>query len=627
MVQFRVDRSNAYFACKGNEKVTQNQNGYSRIEFQDGEYNYAHIFEKVLKKYDNPNCLSLCGDVIQTFSTHKVLQTIETLSYGLKFLGLKKGHSVGILAPSSPYWTMMDFAIILSGGITVPFFSNISIDNFQFQAQNSECKFLFVAGVEEWNNYKDHLTDYDVIIRLEDFKQEELEDKEGPKLVDYKSLLDLGRKLQKQDPESFKQGLKELKEDDLATIIYTSGSTGVPKGVELTHKNLVTQALGCLERLPIEMGVKRALSVLPTAHVFERTVVNFYIFGNVSLYFADDIKKVGALMREIKPNLVTMVPRLLEKVYEAMLSKVLSAPFHKKALGRFAFGLAFKEESALRSFLKPVLNPIIYSKLREAFGGELIGLVLGGAPLSPSLGRFFQNIDMAIYQGYGLTESSPIIAVNYPGYNKMGSVGPAFPGVEIKITEDMKEICVKGPNVMRGYHKMPEATEAVLKDGWLHTGDRGVLDSQGFLTITGRIKEFLKTSNGKYISPIPIEQALGKSRLVEMSMVVAEGRKFASCLLFLSQEELEKRMKKQRTKSLDDLVRGSELQGELQQLVDKVNRTLNRWEQIKKFELITNPVSVETGELTPTMKIKRFAVAEKYREVIEAMYQELGEQL
>ena len=591
---------------------------------------YADLYRQILTTYSNPTALNYFQDGDwKNISSEDMVGTIRHLALGLRYLGLKRGDTVGLMAPTTPRWVMIDFAIILAGGVTVPFFNNISESNFAFQTQDAATKFFIIEGHEDYEQNKAELAKVNTIIRLDELESIEIEENgKEQRILDWEGILTVGKQIELNGPGHFDEVLNEIEASDLATIIYTSGSTGVPKGVELSHSNLISQVRGALERMRSVGTLERALTCLPTAHVFERMIVTYYVSSDISCYFTDDITQVADRAKSVRPQIMTMVPRLLEKIYEKMISKVKSASFIQSSIGKFAFGIAFRNKDFIRDTMLPIMDAVVYKKLRSALGGELKCLISGGAPLNPSLAKFFSNVGVPIYQGYGLTEASPVIACNYPGASKIGSVGPAFPGVEVKLTDDGEVIC-KGPNVMLGYHNSPEATAKVLKDGWLYTGDRGKIDEDGFLTITGRIKEFLKTSNGKYISPIPIEQALCKSLLVEMAMVVAEGKKYPSCLLFLSQDELKKRKEKlkSRFKSMDDFLSSESIKNEIEELINKVNRKLNRWEQIQKFELVPHPISVETGELTPTMKIKRFAVSDKYQELIDSMYQDSGELL
>ena len=412
--------------------------------------------------------------------------------------------------------------------------------------------------------------------------------------------------------------------DDLLTIIYTSGSTGLPKGVELTHKNLLHQIKAVSSLLTDDLILKTAVSCLPIAHTFERMIIYFYLSMNISVYISDDVKKTAQYAQEIKPHMMTMVPRLLEKIYEAMEKKLRAKKGFQAKIARLAFLLAYHRVNPFYYLFFPVFDRLIYKKLRAALGGELEALVSGGAALNPRICNFFLKIGVPILQGYGLTESSPVITSSSPKFNKVGFVGKAIAGTQIKLSKD-KEVLTKSDSVMRGYHKNISATKDVLsEDGWLRTGDKGEIDKDGFLRIIGRIKEIFKTSNGKYIAPISIERHLTKSKYIESAMLVAEGRKFPSCLLFMDLEELQKlKIKKQMEDHNDsDFASSQYLKTKIQQYIENLNRGLSHWEQIRKFHLIIDPLTIEGGELTPTMKMKRFVIEEKYKDLIESMYSE-----
>ena len=329
--------------------------------------------------------------------------------------------------------------------------------------------------------------------------------------------------------------------------------------------------------------------------------------------------------QEVKPQMMTVVPRIMEKIYAKIYSRVESASGLQKLIGQTAFNAAKSPSSTVRTLGKLFLDKIVYQKFRQGLGGEIKIIISGGAALNPVLARFFTSVGIPVFQGYGMTEC-PIISTNRPGFDRVGTVGQVFPALEVKTTDD-GEIVVRGPGVMRGYHNRPDETSATLAGGWLHTGDRGFFNKEGYLCISGRIKEFLKTSNGKYVSPVPIEQELCQSSLVEGAMVVADGKNFASVLLFLCPNALKDRFKDLASQSIEALLTNEAIQREFEVLLANVNQNLNKWEQLKKFKLIPKPLSIEDGELTPTMKLKRFAVLDKYKDVIESMYGEVGEQV
>ncbi len=584
----------------------------------EGINNYSDIYCKVLSWYANPVALShrVEGGWTQK-TTQEFLESVKFLSLGLRKLGLNRGDTLGLLGNSSLGWISLDFAAILAGCVTVPFFANISEKNFRYQMGHAAVRFFFVSGEEEWGVLQKFRKDLKAVIRG---NQPPSPDSEPGKVVDYEELLKMGRERHEENPQEFAMMMQESRGEDLATIIFTSGSTGVPKGVELTQAGFITNVRNAQSLLPSEVGVEKALSCLPIAHIYERSMVLFYLCSNISLYIVDDILNTGDLAREIKPDMITVVPRLLEKIYAKMYSAVESSNGIRRLLGRLAIRVAKGELPLLGKILAYPLNRLIFSRFRESLGGKIKLMFSGGAPLSPELTRFFPSVGIPVCQGYGMTEC-PFISINLPWKNQFDSVGMPVPGVEVKLGED-SEILVRGPAIMRGYHHCEEENERVLKDGWLHTGDRGIWLPKGYLKISGRMKELLKTSNGKYVSPVPIEQSLCSSPLVESAIVLAEGRKFPSCLIFLSEDEVQKRSP--RIQNYDWV---SEIFGpEINVLIERVNENLNSWERLRKYQVIPRPPSIEEGELTPTMKIRRFAVEEKYKGLIDSMYKELGDQ-
>ncbi|SCA62750.1 Putative long-chain-fatty-acid--CoA ligase [Chlamydiales bacterium SCGC AG-110-M15] len=555
-------------------------------------------------------------------STEMFIEKIRRLSLGLKSLGLQKGESVGLLARPSPYWLVIDFAIMMAGGISVPLFPYVSQKNFLYQVADANMRMLFVVGQDLWSTYDHHQEQFRRIVTLDVLEADET-------TMDIRHVMTMGDRLSVEDPTLYMKLGKDIMRDDIATIIYTSGSTGRPKGVELTHKNFISQIRGGHVRIFLDPRKDRALSSLPLAHVFERALMYYYISSGISIYFVDDIRNVAAIAREVKPTITTMVPRLLEKIYAKMENSIEQSGRLKRGLATWAFDLASLTHPNLFQRLQRTLaNKLVYKKLLKSLGGEFRAIIVGGASLNPDLCRFFLNAGFPVFQGYGMTETSPIIAANFPGHNKVGTVGPLFPYVEVSIAKN-GEILTRGPSVMRGYHNRPNETQKTIdEDGWLHTGDTGKLDEDGYLTVTGRVKEIFKTSGGKYVSPIPIEQALTKLPLIDMAMVVAEGRRFTSTLLFPDLDVLKTLKEKHEDPNLtnDEFLDSDFIRDEVSLFLTEVNSKLSRWEKVRKYRFTTAPLSVERGEMTPTLKIRRKAVEEKYKHLIDTMYHERAEE-
>ncbi|MBM3579701.1 MAG: long-chain fatty acid--CoA ligase [Alphaproteobacteria bacterium] len=532
--------------------------------------------------FNNPRALNFKeGNAWVSFSNQEFQEKILHFACGLREIGLQKGEVFANNSYQNPIWLIADLGAILAGGITVPIFQNISPEHLRYEISDSKAKFIFN-------------------------EKREVEILESRKLISFEDLISLGAKA---------VGKYEFKAEagDLATIIYTSGSIGMPKGVELTHQNLISQIKGTAKIFPLEAS-DVALSFLPLAHIFERMVMLFYISQGISVYFADDVKNVGNLLREVRPTLMTAVPRVLEKTFAKIKDGVESANPVKKLLGRRAIIAALDKGSKAFDFL-------VYKKFRAALGGRMQMIICGGAALMPDLERFYNNIGVNLFCGYGLTEASPVIAANCPTAHKLTTVGKAFPGVEIKIAED-GELLARGANLMRGYHNQPEKTAATIKDGWLHTGDLASIDADGFVKITGRKKELFKTANGKYVSPVPLEQKLVQELgFLLGAIVIAEGRRFTSALLFPEFETLPKLKKEfSFTGSDQEFLTSEILQKFVQQKVDSINLKLDHWEQIQKFQIITESISIGSGEITPSMKLKRSLLEKKCEREIAEIY-------
>jgi len=554
----------------------------------------------------------------QALSSEKFIETIRRLSLGLRAMGVKELDGFAIMSSPSPQWIMIDIAIMLNRAISVPMFANVSSEHFAFQKKDSNIKYIFITDYTLFDdNIHETLKGFDKVISLEN----NYNAKNG---FSFQKLLEMGDQLSNKQPQLYAQMRDAVLPEDIATIIYTSGSTGLPKGVEISHQNLISQIKATHERFTLDPSEDKILTCLPLAHVFERMVSYFYISTGTPLYFADDIKKVGDLLREIQPTVITLVPRLLEKVYAKMSSRIDEQSPIKRKLMNSAFDRAVTNIPTENNLVDKVFDKLIYSKLREALGGNLQMLIVGGSALSESMEYFFKNVGFNVYQGYGLTECSPVLSVNFPGNVRNRTVGKIFPGIEVKIASD-NEILAKGPNIMIGYHNNKEATDEIIdSDGWLHTGDLGSLDEDNYLTITGRKKELFKTSNGKYVSPGHTEQKLCKSTLIDMAAVIGENRRFVSCLLFPDYENLDA-IREQRGYSdmtNADFLNSSEVKNEIKEVVNQVNDQLCAWEKIQKYKLVKHPIAVETGELTPTMKLRRHIIEQKFKNIIDDFYQQ-----
>ena len=589
--------------------------------------NLAQIPPYVGSSYQNDNFLNFLhnGKWVK-FSAQEFADNVKNLTLGLKEIGLEKNNSFAILSCSNPLWLMMDFASISAGAISVPIFSNISKENLIFEIENAEIQFIFCDNLEVFKTIKSLSKNFQKII-IYGF---ETDDKE---VIEFEDLILIGKKYNQKNPDLYEKLIADLKENDLATIVYTSGSTGVPKGVEITHKNLISQIQAAAKLFPFDQKTDISLSFLPLAHIFERMIASYYITAGISIYFADDVKNVGNLLREIKPTVLTVVPRMLEKVYGKIRVGVDEGGLIKKIIGKAAIKLALNINPKNCSIFKKIFDLLVYKKLRNSLGGKVRMMICGGAALQPELDRFFKNIGVNLFVGYGTTETSPVIAVNYEGHNKVGTIGPAFPGITVKIAED-GELLAKGPNIMRGYHKDEVKTKEVFAKGdakgdynedWFKTGDLATIDNDGFIKIIGRKKELFKTSGGKYVSPVPIEQKLvNLGEFFLGACVIAEGKKFISCILLTDFEMLEKYKKKigMANMSDDEFLKSDFINQKIQNIISQVNSGLNHWEQIQKYYLAKDAVSIETGELTPSMKLKRNVIEKKYQKEIEDFYKE-----
>lgn len=551
------------------------------------------------------------------FSSLKCMDYVNKVSKGLLELGIQPGDKIAIVSENRPEWIFIDMAMLQLGAVNVPVYPTISEDDYKYIFEEAEVKYAFASNQELYNKA---IAAQKAVTTLNNvFTFDEIEGASH-----WKELIEMG---EKRDLNELVQIREKVKEDDLATIIYTSGTTGNPKGVMLSHKNLVSNVLSCAPLLPVDYH-HRAISFLPLNHVFERMLSYLYMSCGVSIYFAEDMDKIGENIREIQPHIFTTVPRLLEKVYDRIINKGRALSGLKKTIFFRAVKLAQQYELEGKSWwyhqqLKMLDQPV-FKKWREALGGNVKAIVSGGAALSPHLTRTFTAAGVTILQGYGLTETSPVIAVNRmeKENRQFGTVGPPIEGVEVTITEE-GEITCKGPNVMQGYYKNEQATNKVIDgEGWFYTGDVGEWVEGKFLQVNDRKDSLFKTSGGKYVAPLPIENMFKQSMFVEQIIVIGKNRKFVSALILPDFEELESWCKEKQIpfESKEAVIQKPEVHQKYQAIIDHYNQKLGHVQQIKQFKLIADPWSVDTGELTPTMKIKREVVLEKYKDAIEEMY-------
>ncbi len=516
----------------------------------------------------------------QEVSPKNFILAVNRIANHLQNIGLKKGGLVGIMAPSSPQWLMMDFAIQKCGGVSVPLFHNMSTEHMAYILKQTKMQILFTEDGPTAKKIQDNYKLKSVIPFWEKNKNQ----------TSLQNIIQNGD--EKVTPST-------TTEKDIVTIIYTSGSTGYPKGVMLTHSNLTSQIRATKQLFPLsEKDV--ALSFLPLAHVFERMVMSYYLSQGIPIYFNDHMDRLKDHLSVVRPTLMTTVPRFLEKIYKKSFTALDKQSSIKRFIGSFALKSASKNQNPLSHF---IFDKIVYKKIRQKFGGNLRMLISGGAALSADIEKFFNNVGLQIYQGYGLTESSPVVSANYPRHNKPGTCGLPFPDVHVK-TEKDNELLVKGPNIMHGYYKNEKATKDTIKNGWLKTGDLATIDKDGYIKLIGRKKESFKTSTGKYVVPVPIEQLLQKSKYVDYCLVIAEGKPYVSCLLFINEEYHDE----------------ENLKPKIKEYIKQINTQLDHWEKVRNFKIIKRILTIEAGDITPSMKIRRYVIENKYKKEIQGLY-------
>lgn len=591
---------------------------------------HSRIFDYIdfqLNRFPKPDMFSgKVNGVWKKYSTAEVKDTINKLSAGLIKLGvsgndmtIERQDKIALISKNRPEWLMLDMACQQAGAAICPIYPTTNVNELEFIFNDATVKHVFVSGQEILDKVNIIRSRVPSLINVYSFD-------ELPGVIYWKTLI---ADITAADLEKMEAVKATIKAEHCATIIYTSGTTGTPKGVMLSHRNIVTNVINSKNSFPFTDDLEgRALSFLPLNHIFERMVSLIYISSGASIYYAESLDTIAENLKEVKPTLFSTVPRLLEKTYEKIMAKGAELTGIKRKLFYWSVALAneydnIKPQSLWYKMQLALANKLIFSKWREALGGNIQLIVTGGAACQVRLIRIFTAAGIPIYEGYGPTENSPVISVNCrkKGGTKFGTVGLVIEGQEVKLEAD-GEICVKGPSVMMGYYKRPELTAETIIDGWLHTGDIGIFEDGKYLKITDRKKELFKTSGGKYVAPQPIENKMKESPFVEQMMVVGAEQKFVGALIVPSIINLKEWMlhKEIPFTTIEDAIHNPKVLDLYKELIDSFNAFFNQVEQIKKFELLPHEWTIDSGELTPTLKLKRKVIMEKYKTAVERIY-------
>lgn len=552
----------------------------------------------------------------EKISTDEYIRITNQLSRALLKYGIKKGDRIALITSTNRVeWCFFDQAALQIGAVTVPIYPSISSEDCVYNLENSGSKICIVSDeklFDKINTIKSQLPELKDIFTFDDVKD----------ATNWKELLESGKETDnQQEVETIKDSISE---DDLVSIIYTSGTTGKPKGVMLTHKNIISDVLGCEDRVPHKDSKNKGLSFLPLCHVYERMIIYLFTTNGISIYFAESNEKLSENLKEIKPQYMTVVPRMVEKVYDAIYKRGTEAGGLKSKIFLWSIKVAEKYKIGdSKSLAHIIADKLVFSKWREGLGGNIITLVSGSAALSKRLNTMFHAAGIPILEGYGLTETSPVIAVNSFEHTKIGSVGRPIKNIDVKIQED-GEITVKGPTVTQGYYKDEKQTkEAFTEDGYFKTGDIGILDKDNFLFITDRKKEMFKTSGGKYVAPQVIENLAKASQFIEQIMVVGDGEKMPTALVQPDFEFAKSWASKNNLNigsSPTEIANSKELKAEIEKEISKINVHLGKWEQVKKIELTPVIWTEDNGLLTPTLKLKRKAIKEHFIKLYDKLY-------
>jgi long-chain acyl-CoA synthetase len=585
----------------------------------------SRLFLRSCRTHKKPDRMIVKRDgVWEKISTDEVEAIVRRLSLGFQALGLKPGDRMAMLSENRPEWVMADFATLCAGGVTVPIYTSLLPDQVRYIVEDSGAKIIVCSDLEMWRKVE---AVRNALPTLERVIVVEGDPPAGAQALS--DVADMGRRLEDEEPGRFERSVEAVRPEDLASIIYTSGTTGVPKGVMLSHANFVSNVVSLAEFIDFREA-DTGLSFLPLSHVLERTATFLLFHVGAAMAYAESIEAVASNMIEVRPTIIVSVPRLFEKIYSRIMDQVMAGSRLKRAI--FVWALATGKKHAARTiagervpahlaFKHALANMLVFSKITSRTGGRIRYAICGGAPLSKDIAEFFYAIGLKVMPGYGLTETSPVLTGSTPGKVRFGTVGKAIPGVELRIAGD-GEILARGPNIMMGYFKNEADTREVMKDGWLHTGDIGRFDADGFLIITDRKKDIIVTSGGKNVAPQPIEGLIQTSPYIASAVVVGSSRRFISALIVPDFEKLEAYARTHGVAFKDraELCRRPEVVEFLLGEVNRMTPELASYERVKRIAVLDRDFDIDMGEVTPTLKVRRNIVERKYADVIESLY-------
>ncbi len=587
----------------------------------------AHLLVHSVTTYPKPDFMLFKKDgAYVPISATEFGESVKHFALGLRALGFEPGQKLCILSENRPAWTMTDFATLAAGGLTVPFYTTLVSEQIRYIIDDSDATVVVVSDAAQWKKVDSLRAGLAKVRHYITFAEEA-----PPGVLTLKDVLDKGQAAADADPGLFDVLVARVKPDDEATLIYTSGTTGVPKGVILTHNNLLSNIKTASDI--IEFSSKdTVLSFLPLSHILERMVMFTYIYKGCTVAFAESVEAVAQNLLEVRPHIMVSVPRVFEKIYTKVMDQVLTSPALRRKIFFWALGVG-KAYGTMKLSGKPVpaglrlrraiAAKLVFSKIIARTGGRVRFFVSGGAPLSKDIAEFFYAIGLVILEGYGLTETSPLLSVNTFENIRLGTVGKPAPGIDIKIAAD-GEILARGPNIMKGYYKKEAETREIMEGGWFHTGDIGQFDADGFLVITDRKKDLLITSGGKNVAPQPIENLLKTSPYISNAVVIGDRRRFVAALVVPDHDKLKDYAKAQGIAyaSIEDLCKDERIVDFLKSEADRATPFLASYERVKKIVVLPRDFDIERGEMTPSLKVRRANVTTEYEEAIDALYRE-----